>query len=216
MGSGTVYVVGDRLNSGRYDGLIKPRFSQEFFDEGQFVDPGEVLSDLAFDAGFRTRDIGPFVAVLLVYIAAVGPLLWLYLSRSRREPLLWLAVPALAALVSVGIWGSGRFFRQGTSGSHVTIVGTSGVGSQTISDYMISSSGGGFTGIELADGWEQVNKGNNAWDWRFREAGLAQPTRQGNRVGADVPPPRVSWRPPEPTNAPPLRGRSPSPSTART
>jgi hypothetical protein len=188
LGAGSIYVVGDALSAGNYDGLIKPRFSQEFFDEGQFVDPGDVLSDLSFDAGFRTRPIGPFVTVLLVYIAAVGPLLWLYLSRTRREPLLWLAVPALAVLVSVGIWGSGRFFRQGTSGSHVTVIGTSGSGSQAQSDYMVSSSGGGFTGIELADGWEQATHGLNSWDWRFREAGFARPTLQGNRVGADVPP----------------------------
>jgi len=188
LGTGTVYLLDDRLSSGDYDGLIKPRFSQEFFEEGQFVDPGDVLSDLSFDAGFRTRAIGPFIAVLLVYIALVGPILWLYLSRSRREPLLWLAVPALAVVVSVGIWGSGRFFRQGTSGSHVTVIGTSGSGSQTVSDYMISSSGGGFTGIELADGWEQATNGIGSWDWRFREAGFARPTVQGNRIGADVPP----------------------------
>ncbi|MDH3292799.1 MAG: hypothetical protein OER95_00585 [Acidimicrobiia bacterium] len=188
LGAGSVHVVGDSLSSGRYDGLVKPRFSQDFFDEGQFVDPGDVLSDLSYDAGFRTRPIGPFIAVLLVYIAVIGPILWLYLSRTRREPLLWLAVPALAAVVSIGIWGSGRFFRQGTSGSHVTVIGTSGTGSQSLSDYMISSSGGGFTGIELADGWEPATSGFNSWDWRFREAGFAQPTVQGNRIGADVPP----------------------------
>ncbi len=188
LGSGTVYVVGDALSAGRYDGLIRPRFSQEFFEEFEFVDPGGVLSDLSFDAGFRTRAIGPFVAVLLVYIALVGPLLWLFLSRTRREPLLWLAVPLLAALVSLGIWGSGRFFRQGTSGSHVTVIGTAGLASHTTSDYMISSSGGGFTGVALEDEWGRSTNTFNPWDWRFREAGFAQPVLRGGQLGADVPP----------------------------
>ena len=69
LGSGTVYATGDTLNSGRFDGLIQPRFSTNMEQE-VFVDPGEVLSDLSIDAGFSTRPIGPFVAVLLAYIVA--------------------------------------------------------------------------------------------------------------------------------------------------
>jgi hypothetical protein len=188
LGSGAIYAVGDTLSSGRYDGLITPRFS-EISDEGAgFFDPGEVLGDLSADAGFRTRAIGPFMAVLLVYIALVGPLLWLFLSRSRREPLMWLAVPGLAVVVSVAIWGSGQFFRQGTSGSHVTVVGSSGTASRTVSDYMISSSNGGFTGVNLEPGWDPSASGTGQWDWRFQQAGFASPTLTGSRLGADVPP----------------------------
>lgn len=187
LGSGTVYATGDTLSAGRFDGLIQPRFSSNVEQE-VFVDPGEVLTDLSIDAGFTTRPIGPFVAVLLVYIALVGPVLWFFLSRSRREPLMWLAIPGLAALVSVAIWGSGQFFRQGTTGSHVTVIGGSGTATRTISDYMVSSSRGGFTGVELADGWSASSNGFSPWDWRFQQAGFASPTVQGTRVGADVPP----------------------------
>ncbi len=187
LGSGTVYATGDTLSAGRFDGLIQPRFSSNVEQE-VFVDPGEVLTDLSVDAGFSTRPIGPFVAVLLAYIALVGPLLWFFLSRSRREPLMWLAIPGLAALVSVAIWGSGQFFRQGTTGSHVTVIGSSGTATRTVSDYMVSSSRGGFTGVELAGGWAASSNGFSPWDWRFQQAGFASPTVQGTRVGADVPP----------------------------
>lgn len=187
LGSGTVYVTGDTLSAGRFDGLIQPRFSSNAEQE-VFVDPGEVLSDLSIDAGFTTRPIGPFVAVLLAYIALVGPVLWYFLSRSRREPLMWLAIPGLAAVVSIAIWGAGQFFRQGTTGSHVTVIGVSGTSTRSISDYMVSSSGGGFTGVELADGWSASSNGFSPWDWRFQQAGFASPTLQGDRVGADVPP----------------------------
>ncbi len=187
LGSGAVYATGDTLRAGRFDGLIQPRFSTNVEQE-VFVDPGEVLSDLSIDAGFTTRPIGPFVAVLLVYIALVGPVLWFFLSRSRREPLMWLAIPGLAALVSVAIWGSGQFFRQGTTGSHVTVIGSYGTATRTLSDYMVSSSRGGFTGVELTDGWSASSNGFSPWDWRFQQAGFATPTVQGTRVGADVPP----------------------------
>ncbi|MDH3300624.1 MAG: hypothetical protein OES24_08985 [Acidimicrobiia bacterium] len=187
LGSGTVHATGDMLNAGRFDGLIQPRFSVNV-EQDVFIDPGEVLSDLSIDAGFTTRPIGAFVAVLLAYIALVGPVLWFFLSRSRREPLMWLAIPGLAALMSLAIWGSGQFFRQGTTGSHVTITGSSGTASRTISDYMVSSSRGGFTGVELTDGWSASSNGFSPWDWRFQQAGFASPTVQGTRVGADVPP----------------------------
>ena len=187
LGSGSVFATGDTLSAGRYDGLIQPRFATNNEQE-VFVDPGEVLSDLSIDAGFTTRPIGPFVAVLLAYIALVGPILWFFLSRTRREPLMWLAIPGLAAIASVAIWGSGQFFRQGTTGSHVTVVGTSGTFTRTISDYMVSSSGGGFTGVELVDGWSASSNGFSPWDWRFQQAGFASPTVQGARLGADVPP----------------------------
>ncbi len=187
VGAGSVYATGDALNAGRYDGLVVPRFSDNMEQE-VFVDPGDVLNNLSVDAGFSVRPIGPFVAVLLAYIALVGPILWFLLARSRREPLMWLAIPGLAALVSVAIWGSGQFFRQGTTGSHVTVIGTSGTSARTISDYMVSSSGGGFTGVELADGWSAGSNAFDPWDWRVRDAGLALPTVRGNRVGADVPP----------------------------
>lgn len=187
LGSGTVYATGDTLRGGRFDGLIQPRFSANAEQE-VFVDPGEVLTDLSNEAGFTTRPIGPFVAVLLAYIALVGPVLWFFLARSRREPLMWLAIPGLAALVSVAIWGSGQFFRQGTTGSHVTVVGGSGTATRSISDYMVSSSRGGFTGVELAEGWSASSNGFSPWDWRFQQAGFASPTVQGARVGADVPP----------------------------
>ncbi len=191
-GAGSVYLSGDNLANGRLDDLISPRFADansEFGFEGEMMfESGGVIEDLASDAGFRARPIMGYLAVLLAYIALVGPIMWLLLSRRQREPVMWLVVPALALLFSVGVWGAGRFFRQGSTGSHVTVVGDLAGSSFIDTTYLLSSAGGGTTGIELADGWEAASPSADPWDWRLQQANLPPLELAGRQLSADVPP----------------------------
>ncbi len=192
-GSGSIYLTGDNLANGRFDGLVAPRFADangEFGMEGDMMmfEASGVIEDLASDAGFRARPIMGYLAVLLAYIALVGPIMWLLLSRRQREPVMWMLVPALALLFSVGVWGAGRFFRQGSTGSHVTVVGDVAGSSFVDTTYLLSSAGGGTTGIELADGWEAASPSADPWDWRLQQANLPPLEVTGRRLSADVPP----------------------------
>ncbi len=192
-GSGSVYLSGDNLTNGRLDNLVSPRFTDangEFGFEGDMMmfEASGVIEDLASDAGFRARPIMGYLAVLLVYIALIGPIMWLILSRRQREPVMWLIVPALAVVFSLGVWGAGRFFRQGSTGSHVTVVGDLAGSSFVDTTYLLSSAGGGTTGIELSDGWDAASPSADPWDWRLRQANLPPLELTGRRLSADVPP----------------------------
>lgn len=196
-GLGSVLLVGDSLANGRLDGLVTPRFASgqggepmPFPMEAEmgFNEGGVIIEDLAADAGFRTRPIGAYVAVLLAYIALIGPIMWLVLARSRRETAIWVLVPALAALFSVGVWGAGLLYRQVSTGSHVTVVGDIAGSSFTDTTYLMSSASGGTIGIELGEGWSPSAASSDPWDWRLRQANLPTLELVGQRLTADVPP----------------------------
>lgn len=194
LGSGAIYLAGDNLANGRFDDLLSPRFADgdgEFSMEaemGMFDAGGGTIEDLAADAGFRARPIGVYAAVLLGYIALVGPIMWLVLSRRQREPAVWLIVPALAMVFSFGVWGAGRFFRQGSTGSHVTVVGDLAGSTFVDTTYLLASANGGTTGIELDDGWDPAASSVDPWDWRLQQANLPPLELTGRRLSADVPP----------------------------
>ena len=96
--------------------------SQEF--GGQFFGFEGASQSAARDAGLRAIAITGPLLVVLGYTAVVGPLAYLVLRRRRRTDLLWVAVPALAVVVTGAVLLSGSSSRTTTRVSHVAVVET--------------------------------------------------------------------------------------------
>lgn len=123
-GLGLVIGSGGELAAGRWATLDPgpAPVSQEF--GGGFFGFEGASQSAARDAGLRAVSItGPLVAVL-GYTVVVGPLAYLVLRRRRRTDLLWITVPALAAIVTGAVLLTASSSRTTTRLSHVAVVET--------------------------------------------------------------------------------------------
>ena len=160
FGVGQVRFTGGGASTGRYDGLFDPTVphgTDEFpFGANAFgVAPTTIL--LAADAGVRIPAIGTLVGLLMVYALVAGPVLWLVLRRTRRETSVWLALPALAVLATVAVYGLGRALRHDTSTAHATIVADLPATRLIATQVLVTAPGGGNAGVELGQGWRPVS-----------------------------------------------------------
>jgi len=154
LGSGEVLFVGDSLDEG-YDGLLEPRASGLPGDR-YWVDSWTRSGSLARDAGVTVPSIGVLVIALIAYAVLAGPVLWLLLRRSRREPLLWLVLPALALLVTGGVYIAGRQLREAAGSAHASMV-VDVLGEQYRASYvLVTSPNGGAAGVTLVPGWSRL------------------------------------------------------------
>jgi len=120
------------------------------------VDSWSRIEPLAMDAGVRVAPIGLLVIALIVYAVLAGPVLWLWLRRSRREPLMWLALPVLALLVTGILYGAGRQIRESAGTAHASLV-VDVLGEQYRATYvLVNSPNGGSAGVTLAPGWSHL------------------------------------------------------------
>ncbi len=157
VGAGEIRYTDGELGLGRYDGALSPTISRraDDFPWGGFGGAPVGIS-LAQDAGVAIPGIGSLVIVLLVYATVAGPLLWLVLRRGRREPLLWLALPAVAVVTTAGVYAVGLSLRNNATAAHATVVadlpGVRSVSTQVL----VNSPNGGRAGIGLDDGWRPL------------------------------------------------------------
>ena len=197
FGVGQIRFSDGRASASNYDGVFAPtvpRDTTEFpFGANAFgIAPTTIL--LAADAGVRIPAIGTLVGLLVVYGLVAGPVLWLVLRRTRRETVLWLALPALAVVATVAVYGLGRAMRHDTSTAHATIVADLPATRVITTEVLVTSPGGGKAGVELGDGWRPVQSvsdeqffGPGAFGVGGSGASTRQQSLDGDKLLTDLP-----------------------------
>ena len=141
--------------------------------------------------------IGSLVVVLLVYLVVAGPVLWIILRRSRREPLVWLALPAVALLTTGGVYLLGRSIRDNASTAHATLIADLPHLRSVSTQVLVTSPNGGAEGIRLTEGWRPASQSADEmffFDGPFGgpfgggQTGASTPVLRGEDLVTDLPP----------------------------
>ncbi len=196
FGVGQVRFSGGQASASTYDGVFSPtvpRDVNEFpFGANAFgIAPTTIL--LASDAGVRIPAIGTLVGLLVVYGLVVGPVLWLVLRRTRRETILWLALPALAIVATGAVYGLGQAMRHDTSTAHATIVADLPAARVIATQVLVTAPGGGRAGVELGEGWRPVQSVSDEQFFGPGAFGMGggtstrQQSLDGNQLVTDLP-----------------------------
>lgn len=186
-GAGTISLSGGAVAAGDFEGVISPRLIAISNPNPSSYTANNGINALIDDAVIPSIPFEFLIPVMALYVLAIGPGAWLWLRKRKGLPKLWLIVPAVAVISTVGIWGLGTALRGASSGAHVTLVADYAGMTETRSQFIVSTAAGGFTGIELEDGWGQDSVFDLTYDpysgEQFQEA-----VQRGDEVGVDLPP----------------------------
>lgn len=132
-GLGRVQLVGDRLRTGAWAGLVYPTPAPVAVDPqfGPFGMPQSVGGALGVDAGLRVPRLGWLLAFLVVYAGIVGPITAIVLGRAGRAELAWVVIPAVALVFTAGTWGIAKGLRSSTGLAHAEIIELSPAGARS-------------------------------------------------------------------------------------
>ena len=185
-GFGQVTYTDQALSRGAFDNVVRPSSNFQLNSLPIDFQNGNPEVQLAADAGLKIPGIEVLLGMLGLYILVIGPGMWFFLRRRNREPLMWAAIPLLAAVTVAGVYVVGRAQRSGVQASHATIEAEINGSYSTFSHVLVASAGGGFAGVELPDGWISGISAND----RFNNFG--ERTRsfriQDGVLGTDLPP----------------------------
>lgn len=160
-GAGEIRLTDGAMAGGRWAGLVEP--TARSGGGGVDFPSGPPLGDLlAGEAGFRVPRISWLVAFLVVYIAAVGPVLYVLLRRRRRPELAWVAIPLIAVVFTAASYAGGRTLRDATPVVHATVVSTGAHGSTAFTNVGVSSRSGGTARLRYPTGW-LAGGGTDGW-----------------------------------------------------
>ncbi|MEM8922850.1 MAG: hypothetical protein AAGD35_05055 [Actinomycetota bacterium] len=192
FGTGSVWFTDGRIAESGFDGLFAPsptRNADEFpWSGGGGGVPSSIT--LARDAGVAIPEIGSLMLVLMAYVVIAGPVLWLVLRRSKREPLVWAALPALALLTTGGVWLVGQNIRNDTNAAHATVVADLPNLRSVSTEVLVSAPNGGRAGLTLDDGWRPLATFTEEFfDGPFGGGNVrAETTLDGDLLTVDLPP----------------------------
>jgi hypothetical protein len=192
-GLGQIRFTAGAAASGDYDGLIKAtptRSVDEFPWGGGFGGGFPTTTILASDAGVRIPEIGSIVLMLIAYTLIAGPLLWFVLRRARREPMLWLVLPALALLTTGVVYVLGQAIRDETSTAHGTLIADLPTERNVSSQVLVTAPNGGTAGVTLGEGWRPVRVTSEEmfFDGPFGQNTQSEAVLRGNDLSIDLPP----------------------------
>ncbi len=185
-GTGTIALSEGRAQDGDFSGL----FSSRLLSQGNQYssnNPSTAIAELVNDAVIPEIPVNLLMPLMAIYVLVIGPGAWLWLKRRNGLPKLWLVVPLLAIVSTLGIWTTGTILRARNSGSHVTLVADYAGLTETKSQYLISTAAGGFTGVQLKDDWQQESVFRQSYD-PFNGQRLKEATTFENQVGVDLAP----------------------------
>lgn len=113
----------------------------------------DAQGELARRANLDFPAITPLAGLLIVYALIVGPALYIVLRRARRTTFGWVAVPAVALIVTavVAVTGGGRL-RAGTA-TAATVVQTGPTGGFAVANLLTFAGNSGTLDLSLPDGW---------------------------------------------------------------
>lgn len=183
LGVGSVVVVPAAASTSDLEDALSVGFDGDDDVVGMVV-PGS-LATLANDSGFSVAGYGPLLWGVLLYIALVGPALWVVLRRRRREPAIWIAVPAFALVASLTIWAIGSVRRNAVEASYASVTIDGPNGGVEIVDVLLTSTSGGFESVDLDDGWHVTPTiSTDNWGGEF-----SQPAQlRDGRLGVELDP----------------------------
>ncbi len=188
FGFGRVVYTDGAVGRGQLEGLIAPTRLTNQDEFGQNFNPGFSGQILLRDAGITIPGIGVLLILMGIYILAVGPGLFLALRRIHRQPLIWLAIPAVAVVAVGAVYGVGRAQRADVDLAHATIVANSNGVLIERSEILVASSNGGFAGVEIGAGFVPGSRTIN----RFGQQLGMPPEDRDNTIGFDLNPGEVS------------------------
>lgn len=159
FGVGQIHYSDGQAISGAYDGLLQPTPSKspDEFPWGGGFGGFPTTNLLAADAGVRVPAIGAIIGLLAIYALVAGPLLWFALKRSHREPLLWVALPAVALVATLGVWATGRAIRDSANSAHATLIADMPTLRMVSTQVLVTSANGGTAGVTMPAGWRQTS-----------------------------------------------------------
>jgi hypothetical protein len=156
-GMGEVRLTGGDLAEGRWDEHLVPTAGSVMFGSSPLQGswwgaPTTSTALLVDESGLDLPSLGGIVPVLLVYVVAVGPLLFVVLKRMRRLTMAWVAVPALAAFTAGVIVVGGSALRREADPAHVTVALTGETGTMWRTS-VLSPASGTRSGVQAPEGW---------------------------------------------------------------
>ncbi|MFV0257936.1 MAG: hypothetical protein ACK5PP_05755 [Acidimicrobiales bacterium] len=179
-GRGSVQYLATGAVAGGADGLLGP-----YPVPSGLVAAGlPTAPTLAYDAQVSVPEILTLVSGLLAY-TVVAAVLWLGLRRSRREPLLWVVLPALAVVATAGVYGVGRFMRSDNTSAHATVVADLPGARSEQTAVLVTAPTGGDRGIRLAEGWGEASRQAEIAQWGPGTS--AEPEHRGDELVLDLP-----------------------------
>jgi len=137
------------------------------------------LEALSASGRFRRATLGWLLAFVLGYVALVGPVNFIVLSRLKRRDLAWITVPALALLFAGGAYVAGHSVRSVPVVQGVGMVVVDGSGERDILALGMLSRSGGERHIKFPASWIAEPLGG------FDSSG-SPPILEPNRDGSDV------------------------------
>lgn len=158
-GRGLVRLSAGEAKVGAWDSVLLPTPIDDSTEAGGFDlrsrDDASARLDaiLSADAGFSLPSIVAILILLTVYALVVGPLSYVLLRRRDRTERMWITVPVVAALATVGVIVLGADLRDNTSAAHLTVIVT-GDGTDIATTHVLVDSE--EAGIRLPRGWTSV------------------------------------------------------------
>lgn len=158
-GRGLVRLSSGEAKVGAWDTVLLPTPIDDATEAGSFdlragSDAATRLDAiLSEDAGFSLPSIVGILILLTVYALVVGPLSYVLLRRRGRTERMWITVPAIAAIATVGVIVLGADLRDNTSAAHLTVIVT-GDGTDVATTHVLVDSE--EAGVQLPRGWTSV------------------------------------------------------------
>jgi len=180
VGAGEVVSVNGAVAAGRWAGVVEPSDKVVSEAMGMF---GSVSEVVAREANIRQAGLGGLIGFLVVYVAVVGPLLFLVLSRSNRRHLAWVAIPGIAVVFTLGAYVIGRNLRSGARPAHATAIVMHGDQAEARTWVGVLSQRGGTAKIRFPQEWTVSESSSR---WRGGPIGT-DVLEEGSGVAASVP-----------------------------
>lgn len=174
-GRGEILLTNGLARSGNWDLIIEPtpiKYPHEIVDTDsnlawrQLVDwydpivhqssSTNISEPLFEDSGFSLPSAFAVILVFVVYVVIAGPVMWFSLKRRNRRELIWVGIPILAIILSLGLWTFGSNFRGNVKSVHVSMVDVSPRGSVATSYLLSYSPTGDNRSISQPHGWSAV------------------------------------------------------------
>ncbi len=188
-GLGNVRFTDGDLRRGNVDGMFGATMGVRIEEFGQQIDPGALGRTLVNDAGISVPGISALMGLIGLYILVVGPILFLGLRRTERQPFTWIAIPGLAFFAVAAVWVVGQAQRSNIDLAHATIVADIDGLRIERSNVLVASANGGFVGLSTTDGFRAASSPNH----HFGEFGLGeQQITNANSLGVDLNPGEAS------------------------
>lgn len=129
-GVGEVAFTDGAAAAGEWTKVLQPTwFSNGQESNGLNIGMGfqsEAIRALAEVSGVASFGIKLPAVLLLIYILGVGPVLFIALGRSKRQPLAWALIPLAALIGTVVTWGTGSAVRANIQPGRISLIEVTG------------------------------------------------------------------------------------------